>query len=240
VFGHGVNYAPALRAADVGVAVVTGSDVAIEAANLVLLDKFDSIIEAIQLGRLLFQNLQKVIAYLLPAGSWSEIWPVIMNVFFGVPLPLSPFLMIIISVFTDLFLSLSLIMEKEEFDLLSLPPRNHKRDHLITVKIYIQAYLFTGTMETCTAHALFFLYYWKKAGIPISQLFFLFEGYKEGFHGYTQDELQRRWAVCILCNTGHPAVGQHLVGPKPQAEHPPGRPLHREEAQPVAASQHGH
>ncbi|KAF3020231.1 hypothetical protein E8E14_011893 [Neopestalotiopsis sp. 37M] len=189
VTGDGVNDAPALRAADVGVAVITGSDVAIEAADLILMDKFDSIIDAIRLGRLVFQNLQKVISYLLPAGSWSEIWPVLANVFFGVPLPLSSFLMIIIFVFTDLFLSLSIIMEKAEFDLLSLPPRNHKRDHLITAKIYIQAYLFTGFMETCIAHSMFFLYLWKYAGFPVSELFFLFEGYSEGFHGYTQAEL---------------------------------------------------
>lgn len=189
VTGDGVNDAPAMRAADVGIAVVSGSDVAIETSDLVLLDKFDSIVEAIRLGRLVFQNLQKVIAYLLPAGSWSEIWPVLMNVFFGFPLPLSSFLMIIICVFTDLFLSLSLIMENEEFDLLSLPPRNPKKDHLINLKIYGQSYLFVGVMETLCAHAMFFLYMYKKAGIPFHALALGFERYSDGFYGYTTDEL---------------------------------------------------
>lgn len=101
VTGDGVNDAPALKAADVGVAVLSGSDVAIEAADLILLGGFDSIPAAIRLGRLAFQNLQKVIGYLLPAGSWSEVWPVLINTFLGAPLSLSSFLMVIICCFTD-------------------------------------------------------------------------------------------------------------------------------------------
>lgn len=140
VTGDGVNDAPALKAADVGVAVVTGSDVAIEAADLVLMGGFDSITEAIRMGRLVFQNLQKVIGYLLPAGSWSEIWPVLVNAFLGTPLPLSSFLMIMICCFTDLFPCLALIMENEEYDLLSQKPRNARKDHLINFKVYLKYY----------------------------------------------------------------------------------------------------
>lgn len=189
VTGDGVNDAPALKAADVGVAVVTGSDVAIEASDLVLMGNIDSIVGGIRLGRLVFQNLQKVIGYLLPAGSWSEVWPVLLNVYLGVPLPLTSFLMIIICCFTDLSPCLALIMEKEEFDLLTLPPRNHKKDHLINAKIYTQSYLFIGVMETIIAHSMFFLYMWKYAGIPASALFLAFEKYSDGFYGHSQEAL---------------------------------------------------
>jgi sodium/potassium-transporting ATPase subunit alpha len=81
-------------------------------------------------------------------------------------------------------------MEKEEYNLLSLPPRNPKHDHLINLKIYAQSYLFVGVMETVIAHAMFFLYYWRHARIPISALFFAYEKYTTtNFYGYTQDEL---------------------------------------------------
>ena len=97
--------------------------------------------------------------------------------------------MIIICVFTDLFLSLSLVMEQEEFDLLSIPPRNAKKDHLINLKIYGQSYLFIGVMETVIAHSMFFLYMWRHARIPFHALVFAFEKYTDGFYGYTADEL---------------------------------------------------
>lgn len=173
----------------------------------------------------MFQNLQKVIAYLLPAGSWSEIWPVLLNVFFGVPLPLSSFLMIIICVFTDLCLSLSLIMEKEEFDLLSLPPRRPRKDHLINLRIYGQAYGFIGAMETITAHSMFFFYMYRKAGIPIRSLFFAFGKYKAGWvlRGRTHP-LQLTGPVRLLRDPGHFAMGQYFVCPQQAHVSPADRP----------------
>ena len=171
--GDGVNDAPSLKKADVGIAMGSGSDIAIEAADMILLDSFAAIVEAVRYGRVVYDNLKKTIAYLLPAGSFSEFWPVITNVVFGLPQILTSFLMIIICCCTDCAAATALAYEKPEADVLLRPPRNSKKDRLVDWKLILQAYGFVGMAESVTSFAMAY-WYAQRQELTFSTLWFGF------------------------------------------------------------------